>query len=273
LVRLLSPLETDGERTDVELARTADRLRRGEWVSVTSVATGNSRSRAASEDGAEAVDVYGAIREAILAGRHAPGQRLIEARLAAELGVSRTRIRDGLARLEAEHLVVRAPNRGVMVRPLTSADIEEIYSLRLLLESYGARTAATNITTPEIQRLKATQAEMGQLERQIIDGAEGEDRLPLVRGVTELNNEFHRIIQQASRNARLLQILRTVIDVPLVFRSFYWYTDSELVEAAREHEAIIEALEQRDGERSEALMRAHISRGLNTLRREISGAR
>jgi DNA-binding GntR family transcriptional regulator len=230
---------------------------------------GGSPQQALGDDGA--VDVYSAIREAILAGEHAPGERLIEARLAAQLGVSRTRIRDGLARLEAEHLVARAPNRGVMVRPLTSSDIEETYALRLLLESYAAKTAAANITTPEIERLRAVQARMGELEREIMGGS-GE-RLAIVRGVTELNNEFHRIIQQASRNARLQQIVRTVVDVPLVFRSFYWYTDRELAEAAREHEEIIDALAQRDGARSEELMRRHIGRGLNTLRREISGIR
>jgi DNA-binding GntR family transcriptional regulator len=222
-----------------------------------------------ADDGS--IDVYSAIREAILAGKHAPGERLIEARLAGQLGVSRTRIRDGLARLEAEHLVARAPNRGVMVRPLTSADIEETYALRLLLESYAAKTAAANITTPEIERLRAVQARMNELEREIISGSG--DRLTLVRGVTELNNEFHGVIQKASRNARLQQIVRTVVDVPLVFRSFYWYTDGELAEAAREHEEIIEALALRDGMRSEDLMRRHISRGLNTLRREISGSR
>ena len=108
------------------------------------------------------------------------------------------------------------------------------------------------------------------IERNIIEGTG--DRLSMVRGVTELNNEFHRGIQQASRNRRLQQVLRTVIDIPLVFRSFYWYTDSELTEAAHEHELIIGALSQGDGERSEQLMRQHVARGLNTLRREISGS-
>jgi DNA-binding GntR family transcriptional regulator len=230
---------------------------------------GISDSEPTTADGSgDTVDVYGAIREAILAGKHPPGERLIEARLAAELGVSRTRIRDTLARLEAEQLVARAPNRGVMVRALTSADIEEIYDLRLLLESYGARKAASNITTPEIEGLRKTQAKMNEYEQHIINGTG--DRLSMVRSVTELNNEFHQSIQRASRNARLQQILRAVIDIPLVFRSFYWYTDSELVEAAGEHEEIIEALAAHDGDRSEELMRRHITRGLNTLRREIS---
>src|SRR5690606_3687033 len=123
---------------------------------LTSTTMDDSHSNDAVAETPDAVDVYREIREAILAGKHPPGERLIEARLAADLGVSRTRIRDTLARLEAEHLVARAPNRGVMVRKLTSPDIEEIYDLRLLLESYGARKAAVNITTPEIEDLRAT---------------------------------------------------------------------------------------------------------------------
>jgi DNA-binding GntR family transcriptional regulator len=100
-----------------------------------------------------------------------------------------------------------------------------------------------------------------------------EERLVWVREVTELNNEFHRLIQLASRNSRLQRVVRMVVDMPLVFRSFYWYTESELSEAAREHEEIIEALVARDGDRSEQLMRRHITRGLNTLRREITDSR
>lgn len=235
----------------------------------TSVLRGSNRSDGA----ADATDVYGAIRESILAGRHAPGERLIEARLATGLSVSRTRVRDALARLEAEHIVARAPNRGVMVRPFTISDIEETYSLRLLLEGFGAKMAAANITTPEIERLRAVQVRMAEVEHAMASVTAAEERLVFIREVTELNNEFHRLIQLASRNSRLQQVVRMVVDVPLVFRSFYWYTESELSEAAREHEEIIEALVARDGDRSELLMRRHITRGLNTLRREITDAR
>lgn len=241
---------------------------------MTNLATRTGISRANGADSsADSSDVYGKIRESILAGRHAPGERLIEARLATDLGVSRTRVRDALARLEAEHIVSRAPNRGVMVRPFTIGDIEETYSLRLLLEGYAARQAALNITTPEVERLRAVQDRMEDAERTMPGANSAEEKLAVIREVTECNNEFHRLIQLASRNSRLQRVVRTVVDVPLVFRSFYWYTESELAEAAREHREIIEALASRDGDRSEDLMRRHITRGLNTLRREITDGR
>ena len=243
--------------------------------SLANAATRTKLSQGGTRSGSEgdALDVYGEIRESILAGRHAPGERLIEARLATRLGVSRTRVRDALARLEAEHIVARAPNRGVMVRPFTLSDIEETYSLRLLLEGFGARMAAANITTPEIERLRAVQQRMVDVEGALAPAKASDESLARIREVTELNNEFHHLIQVASRNSRLQRVVRMVVDVPLVFRSFYWYTESELSEAAGEHEGIIDALVARDADRAEALMRAHITRGLNTLRREIVDAR
>jgi DNA-binding GntR family transcriptional regulator len=91
----------------------------------------------------------------------------------------------------------------------------------------------------------------------------------MVRTVTDLNNELHRGIQRASRNSRLESLLRTIVSVPLVFQSFYWYSDRELAESSDEHAGILEALKDRDGASAEALMRRHITRGFNTILREL----
>ena len=102
-------------------------------------------------------------------------------------------------------------------------------------------------------------------------GASRDDaqRLAMVRTVTDLNNELHRGIQRASRNSRLESLLRTIVSVPLVFQSFYWYSDRELSESSSEHAGILEALKERDSARAEALMRRHITRGFNTILREL----
>jgi DNA-binding GntR family transcriptional regulator len=212
--------------------------------------------------------IYDAIREGILSGRYTPGERLIETRLAAELGVSRTRIRDALARLHSEHLVTTAPNRGMVVRPLSVRDIEEVYALRLLLEGYAARTAAGTITMSELDQLLELHNRMLEVVR-TGPGSSEEERLTMVRTVTELNNEFHRLIQRASRNGRLETLLRTIVSVPLVFQSFYWYSGRELAQSCTEHGEIIRALEEHDGLRAEELMKIHVTRGLNTLLREM----
>jgi len=222
--------------------------------------------KAASDSG----PIYDAIREGILSGRYPAGERLVEARLATELNVSRTRVREGLARLEAEHLLARVGGRGLIVARLSPSDIEDAYALRLLLEGFAARRAAENITTDELERLRELQRQMTEAEEGG-RGETGQGRLKLVRTVTELNKEFHHLIHLAARNRRLEPILRSVVDVPLMFTSFYWYSDRELAEAANDHQLILDALEARDPEKCEELMKRHVSRGLNTLRRELRG--
>lgn len=214
------------------------------------------------------VNIYDAIREGILTGRYPPGERMIEARLAEEFGVSRTRIRDALARLQSDHLVSPAQNRGLVVRQLSARDIEEISTLRMLLEGHAARTAAAAITTPELDYLAELNVRMAKVEQEGT-GTVGDERLAMIRAVTDINNTFHRMIQTASRNSRLETILRSIVSVPLVFQSFYWYSDRELAESLAEHDEILDALKQRDGARAEALMQRHITRGLNTLLREV----
>jgi len=213
--------------------------------------------------------IYESIRRAILDGRYEPGDRLVESQLAAELGVSRTRIREALSRLETERLIASLPTRGHVVRRLGRRDMEELYELRLELEGYAARTAAETITLRELDELRAIHTRMVEIERVNTDGSRSA-KLEKIRRVTDVNNEFHRLIQQASRNRRLEGILRTVVERPLVFQSFYWYSDSELAESLAEHEGILKALNERNGALAEALMKQHISRGLRTLLREMA---
>jgi DNA-binding GntR family transcriptional regulator len=112
---------------------------------------------------------------------------------------------------------------------------------------------------------------MAEVEQQGA-GTTGDERLTMIRTVTDLNNAFHRSIQTASRNIRLETILRSIVSVPLVFQSFYWYSDRELAESLTEQREIIAALTERDGARAETLMQRHITRGLNTLLREVRRA-
>jgi DNA-binding GntR family transcriptional regulator len=222
-----------------------------------------------NETPADQGPIYESIRRAILDGRYGPGERLVESQLATTFGVSRTRVREALSRLEAERLVASRPSRGHVVRELGRRDIEELYALRLELEGYAARTAAENITLPELDQLRAVHERMAAIEREGHEGSRAA-RLEKIRKVTDANNEFHRLIQQASRNRRLEAVLRTVVERPLVFQSFYWYSDKELAESLAEHERIMQALTDRDGALAERLMKQHISRGLRTLLREMA---
>lgn len=212
--------------------------------------------------------IYTAIRGGILTGRYSPGQRLIETRLATEFGVSRTGIRDALARLQSDHLVSLGGKRGLIVRPLSSREIDEIYELRVVLECFAARSAAQNITAQEVKQLQDINERIASVEARLEDAGE-QERMKLVQTVTELNNQFHRIIWDASRNSRLTHILQhTLFSASLVFRSFYWYSPHDLAASHSDHLEITDALAKHDGDRAEGTLRSHIIRGRNILQRE-----
>lgn len=97
--------------------------------------------------------VYNAIKENICDGRYEPGQRLNEVELARSLSVSRSPVREALRRLAADGLVVELPNRGVFVREFTPRDIQEIFDVRVLLESYCIQRSVQFMTTEHKQEL------------------------------------------------------------------------------------------------------------------------
>src|SRR5262245_63600525 len=102
---------------------------------------------------AGAAQAYEAVRAAIVEGRYAPGHRLVEQGIAAELGLSRTPVREALRMLQAEGLVVSERNRGAMVRPLSSTEVVDLYGLRIRLESYAVELATERATETELGEL------------------------------------------------------------------------------------------------------------------------
>src|SRR5665647_119528 len=88
------------------------------------------------------------LREGILHGRYAPGQRLIEADLTHELGISRGPLREALRRLSADNLLEIVPNRGAIVRRLSMREMIELFSIRIALESHAAREATIALADP-----------------------------------------------------------------------------------------------------------------------------
>jgi len=93
------------------------------------------------------------IRQAIVDGRVPPGHRLKEEELAQQLGISRTPVREALLVLQSEGLVEAAPNRGATVRAYDTADLEEMYELRALLEGHAAGRAASRVTPDQLAHL------------------------------------------------------------------------------------------------------------------------
>ena len=126
------------------------------------------------------------MRAAIVENRYPPGQRLVEQRIAEELGLSRTPVREALRMLEAEGLVVSERNRGAMVRPLSPTEVVDLYGLRIRLESYAVEVATERATEAELGELVAAADAFGEVRRTVdVDTVEG------VRLLHEANRRFH----------------------------------------------------------------------------------
>lgn len=187
------------------------------------------------------------IREAIVDGRLEPGTRLKEEELARELGISRTPVREALLMLQAEGLVDAAPNRGAMVRVHTPEDLEDLYQLRALLEGYAARRAAMRITPEQLEELRASCDRFDAL-------GPDDDLRELVRE----NMVFHSAILDFAGSSRLSAMVRRVIELPLVYKSYIWYSPDQKRISAHYHRQIVTALSGRDAERAELIMKEHV---------------
>lgn len=200
--------------------------------------------------------VFERLRRLILEGEYGPRERLIEEQLAERLGVSRTPIRQALTMLEAEGLVEIEPNRGAMVCSFGIEEVWDIYDLRAVLEGHAARRAAGRISGREMVRLRELAEEMEDLTRRRFD-----DRGEEIRLLVSLNNEFHGTIVTASRNKRLERMILRTVELPLVFKAFFWYGPQERLVSNHYHRQILGALETGDGERAEIVMREHVYEG------------
>jgi DNA-binding GntR family transcriptional regulator len=204
------------------------------------------------------------IRQAIIDGRLNPGQRLKEEELARELGISRTPVREALLMLQAEGLVDAAPNRGATVRSHSAEDLDDLYKLRAVIEGYATRRAASRLTDEAIAALRESCERFNGL---LDDGAEmGE--------LVKENLVFHQTIIEGAGSARLTTMVRQVIELPLVYRSYVWYSPEQQRISGHYHSQITRALEARDAERAELIMKEHIFEARDLLLahwRELEG--
>jgi DNA-binding GntR family transcriptional regulator len=187
------------------------------------------------------------IREAILDGRLEPGSRLKEEDLARELGISRTPVREALLMLLAEGLVVATPNRGAMVRVHDAEDLDDLYQLRALLEGHATRRAATRISDEEVAQL-----------RESCDRFEELNPEETLRELVRENLFFHNTILEVAGSARLAAMVRKVIELPLVYKSYIWYSPDQKRISVHYHRQIVNALAMRDAERAELVMKEHV---------------
>jgi DNA-binding GntR family transcriptional regulator len=204
------------------------------------------------------------LRAQISAGKLMPGEWLRQERLAAELGTSYTPIREALKQLEAEGLVEHVPYHGVRVVQFSADDVEDIYTIRSVLEGLAAASAAGRLTGEQLAELCALHEQMsahpGDIER-----------------MREWNRQFHQIIIEASGRTYLIRTLKAVWTwSPAMLWSQFAHLpgmpDNERAEEDNaEHAEILRALEAHDAAAAERAMRSHIDRAWRALVAHVKG--
>lgn len=189
------------------------------------------------------------VRAAILNGTFAPGERLVESLIADQLGVSRAPVREVLSALEREGIVTSVPRRGYFVADFTDKDIEEIYSLRLLLELEALKRAMQRLTAENIARLGQIVEELGAT----IDTADD----PTTAIALDLS--FHEELCRIADHSRLFSVwksmrVQTWLLIGLTRRTHYEYPEH----SKQIHARILSAMREKDLTRAEALLREHI---------------
>ena len=193
--------------------------------------------------------IYATLREAILDGILPAGERLAELQLAALFNRSRTPVREAILRLESEHLADRSGRRGFVVGGISREEILEVYAVREVIDGLAARLAAQGCLPTDLDHL-------AWLNRRLRKAAEQRD----YRLMVELNIEFHEAVGRASRNALLLQFMRTIHDWVRRFSDTTFAQRGRATEALKEHDALLDALKQRDSDAAERIARAHMAR-------------
>ncbi len=202
---------------------------------------------------------YSEIKAQILSGALAPGAQLKEEELADICGVSRTPVRDAMHRLEAEMFIQRSDSQRSFVSNWSVDDIEELFTLRTMLEGHAAAQAAARVTPEMLAALHRNAA--------AIDAAI--DRpAPDVDTFLTRNAEFHALIIQAAASDRLAHMINRLVLQPIVHRTALRYDADQLRRSLSEHVEIVAALEARDADWARAVMTSHIRRAFHVYRRE-----
>lgn len=206
--------------------------------------------------GSLAEEAFTKLVQAITAGEFKPGERLSEAHLARQLGISRGPLREALGRLEGK-LVQRTPRVGVSVIALSRQDLEQLLTIREALEGMGCRLAAQRVTDREIQQLTELLANHGS-DPNVLNAKGYFQRTS--------DDDFHLQIMRCARNERLEALLMEGLYYQL---RLYRYQSSErpgrAQQAYDEHVEIVMALSASDPDRAERAMRSHIRNAYASL--------
>ena len=199
------------------------------------------------------------LREMILSGELRPGAQLVLTELARRMSISVMPVREAIGRLQAEGLVDQVPHRGARVARISVVDLEDLYRVRISIETLAVRLAAERFTAEDSTRLSQT------LEDYLDAHSRGDE----ARG-REAHAEFHLGLYAISGSRWLMRTIPPLWDAADRYRRMSTRLRGTVKERHREHEQILEHCQNRDPEAASAALEEHLGRTLKLVREEIN---
>jgi DNA-binding GntR family transcriptional regulator len=206
--------------------------------------------------GSLAEQAYHVLRDRLVMLDIPPGAPINEGRLASDLGIGRTPIRESLKKLELDHLVVSFPRRGTFATQVDITDLAAISEMRQVLEPLAARRAAL-MAKPQVRSELAAKA-----EKIASMGEEPEDKRPLM----EYDIDVHRLIYRAAENPHLEETLVRLDNLATRIWCLVLDRLPSVSQHIREHVALLEAIVDRDADRAAELAESHVTHFETTIR-------
>jgi len=203
-------------------------------------------------------DLVRQIRDLVIDGTLAPGERVPERVLTERFAVSRTPLREAVRALASEGILELLPNRGAHVKSLTPQEVDELFQVMGALEALSGELAASNATEDDLTEIRA-------LHYQMVLHFSRRERMEYFR----LNQQIHEKILSAAGNNTLEQMYRTLASRIRRARYIANISEDRWAEAVKEHEAILATLEARDGQALGQTLQSHLAKTCDNVRQII----
>jgi len=202
--------------------------------------------------------VYRKLKESILNVMLEPNQRLIEEKLAAEMGTSRTPVREAIQKLEKEGLIHKLPRGGFAVNVIADEDIEEVFGVRSVLEGYAGYLATLRATEEDLRAMESI------VKRQEIclDNGETDE-------IIRLNTDFHDILYACAKSKKLIAIINDLRDFIFRYRILILRYEGMATIAIQDHKDMIALMKAKNARQVDKLVRKHIIRGMGLIKKKM----
>ncbi|MCD6436625.1 MAG: GntR family transcriptional regulator [Clostridiales bacterium] len=191
--------------------------------------------------------VFEYLRDEIMTGKLKPNQRLMENTIAEKLGVSRTPVREAIRKLEKENFITMVPRKGAYVTKIKSKEILDVLEIRRVLEGFAAALASNRMSDSEKRGLRKSNEKFGRFMENLD-----------VQGMIRKDREFHDLIFKATKNERLVELVRELHEQFHRFRLIYFSEASSYTNIQKWHTLILEAIEDGNADDAKKYAEDHV---------------